>query len=241
MSFAFFSLVFATLALPSAASSSPTLSLFLSGPSKVTTVRELHITTTLVNTDDAEVKLLNDPRTVLSTFETDTFTITDPTGKSPSFHGVAVKYVPATVLKTNLPESFTVLAPGASVQIAHDLSKAYNFTSSGEASYDIVANNEFNYVDANGELQTIHASHPSQHTTAISGELAVARRSLDKRISYESCDSVTQTSRALSSRPLLRRRTMLPSLNRTSPRTLRPRPASLPGSAPTPVLTKAPS
>ncbi|KAK7024720.1 peptidyl-Lys metalloendopeptidase [Favolaschia claudopus] len=194
MFFAFSNLVFVTLALAATASSSESLklSLFLSGPSAVTTVRELQITTTLVNTGDVEVKLLNDPRTVLDTFETDSFIITDPTGKSPSFHGIAVKYVPATVVKNNLPESFTVLAPGASTQIAHDLFKAYNFTSSGEATYDIVANNQFSYVDANGELQTIHASQ-SRHTTAISGELAAARHSFDKRVSYQSCNSDQQS------------------------------------------------
>ncbi|KAK7024717.1 peptidyl-Lys metalloendopeptidase [Favolaschia claudopus] len=181
------------LALAAAASAAPGLSLSLGGPSAVSTVSKLHLTATLKNTGDVELKLLNDPRTVLNTFETDSFTITDPAGKSPSFHGIAAKYVPATIVKNNLPESFTVLAPGASIEIAHDLSKAYNFTSSGEATYDIVANNEFSYVDANGELQTIHASHPSRHTAAISGELAVARRSLDKRISYRSCSSSQQS------------------------------------------------
>jgi peptidyl-Lys metalloendopeptidase len=94
------------------------------GPSEVSSVSALHVVATLVNTGDVELKLLNDPRTVLHTFETDTFTITDPAGNSPSFNGLVAKYVPSTVLARNLESSFTVLSPGASIDITHD--RAYH-------------------------------------------------------------------------------------------------------------------
>jgi len=43
-------------------------------------------------------------------------------------------------------------------------------------------------------LVTIHADHAAPHTAAVSGELAVARRSnLGKRIAYQSCSSSEKT------------------------------------------------
>ncbi|KAJ7881782.1 peptidyl-Lys metalloendopeptidase [Mycena olivaceomarginata] len=180
------------LVFAAAVSAAPGLSLSLTGPTEVSSVSALHVTATLVNTGDVELKLLNDPRTVLHTFETDSFTITDPSGASPAFKGLLAKYVPATVLARNLDSSFTVLAPGASVEITHDLSKAYNFTASGASTYDIAAAN------ATNTLVTIHADHADTHTAAISGELAVARRSnVNKRIAYQSC-STTEKSQLVS-------------------------------------------
>ena len=72
------------------------------------------------------------------------------------------------------------------------VSKAYNFTASGEATYDIAAANKLQYVDpATNSLVTIFAdAADAAHTAAIAGELAIARRSsntLGKRIAYQSC------------------------------------------------------
>jgi peptidyl-Lys metalloendopeptidase len=86
----------------------------------VTSVGDLQVIATLANTGTDELKLLNDPRTVLDAFETGTFTITNAAGKSPSFIGAFVKYIPAKVLERNLKSSFTILAPGASIAITHD-------------------------------------------------------------------------------------------------------------------------
>ncbi|KAJ7486759.1 peptidyl-Lys metalloendopeptidase [Mycena latifolia] len=177
-------------------SAAPGLSLSLSGPQSVSSVSALQVVATLVNTGDVELKLLNDPRTVLHTFETDTFAITDASGNSPSFKGALVKYVPEKVLERNLESSFTVLAPGASIEVTHDLSKAYNFTASGESTYDIAASNKLQYVDPEtNSLVTIFAdAGDAAHTAAVSGELAVARRSaFSKRIAYQSCSSSEKT------------------------------------------------
>ncbi|KAJ7664774.1 peptidyl-Lys metalloendopeptidase [Mycena rosella] len=168
----------------------PGLSLSLSGPSSVSSVSALQIVAKLVNTGSVELKLLKDPRTVLHTFETDTFSITDAAGNAPTFKGALVKYVPETVVARNAESSFTVLAPGASIEITHDLSKAYNFTTSGAATYDIAASNKLQYLDpATNSLVTIFAD-AAAHTASVSGELAVARRSsLGKRIAYQSCST----------------------------------------------------
>ncbi|KAF7311786.1 Peptidyl-Lys metalloendopeptidase [Mycena indigotica] len=182
------------LSFAAAVSAAPGLSLALDGPKEVDGVGALKVTAKLVNTGDVELKLLNDPRTVLHTFETDSFSIADAAGKGPAFRGAFVKYSPEKVVKENKGSSFTVLAPGASVEIKHDLSKAYNFTASGESTYDIVAANAFQYVDASGKLATIHANAAeAAHTTSLKGTLAVARRGLDKRIAYRSCSSSQQS------------------------------------------------
>ncbi|KAJ7082332.1 hypothetical protein C8R44DRAFT_722421 [Mycena epipterygia] len=178
-----------------AVSAAPGLSLSLSGPTSVSSVSALQVVATLVNTGDEELKLLNDPRTVLHTFETDTFAISDAAGNAPAFKGAFVKYVPETVLAKNAASSFTVLAPGASIEITHDLSKAYNFTASGASTYDIAAANKLQYIDAaSNALVTIYAdAADAAHTAALSGTLAVTRRSaspsLGKRIAYQSCST----------------------------------------------------
>ncbi|KAJ7239243.1 peptidyl-Lys metalloendopeptidase [Mycena rebaudengoi] len=180
-----------------AVSAGPGLSMSLTGPKSITSVSGLLVSATLENTGDVELKLLNDPRTILRTFETDTFAISDAAGNSPSFSGALVKYSPERVLTKNDPSSFTVLAPGASVTITHDLSKAYNFTTSGAGTYDIAPSTKLQYVDAEtNELKTIYADLADSHTAAVSGELAVARRSnsnLTKRIAYQSCSSSEQS------------------------------------------------
>lgn len=72
------------------------------------------------------------------------------------------------------------------------VSKAYNFTRSGEGAYTIEASNRFQYVDASGSVATIYAD-AEVHTAALAGTLAVARPSLSKRISYSSCSSSEKT------------------------------------------------
>lgn len=83
-------------------------------------VDNLKLVTTLVNTGDQTLKLLNDPRGPLSTLPTDTFVITDAKGARPAFTGVRAKYVPDRAAALDDETVFTVLAPGQSVSITHD-------------------------------------------------------------------------------------------------------------------------
>lgn len=90
------------------------------GPDSVNGVDNLKIVTTLVNTGDKTLKILNDPRGPLSTLPTDTFSITDATGSRPAFTGVKAKYVPAYAASLDDASAFTILAPGETVDVTHD-------------------------------------------------------------------------------------------------------------------------
>jgi len=76
------------------------------------------VTTTVTNTGDENLKLLNDPSSSLSTMPADTFMITSGSSDVvPTFIGVKVKYVLKTAVAN---KAYTVLAPGESVAIDHD-------------------------------------------------------------------------------------------------------------------------
>jgi peptidyl-Lys metalloendopeptidase len=122
------------------------------GPSSVVNVDGLTVKATLKNTGDETLKvrsphltlthhliilqLLNDPRTVLTTAKTNTFSISSASG-SPSFTGIKAKYVPSKAVELNQANTFTVLAPGQSIEITHNLAGVYNFTSAGEGAYTV--------------------------------------------------------------------------------------------------------
>jgi len=157
----------------------------VSTPSAVDGIENLKVVTTLTNTGDETLKLLNDPRSALNTFPTNTFTVTDSTGASPEFVGVRVKYVPSADVT-----SFTVLTPGQSVDVSHDLSKAYNLTNTGEGVYTIEPSNLFTYIDASGTPVNIHANNDASEVK-VSGRLSVSRK--EKRASFQGCSSSQQT------------------------------------------------
>jgi peptidyl-Lys metalloendopeptidase len=99
----------------------PGLSLHISGPKTVEGIENLKLVATVNNTGDETLKLLNDPRGLLSTMPTRKFIIRNAAGEEPLFTGAMVKYVPAdhaAVAKDK--EDFTVLAPGESVSVEHD-------------------------------------------------------------------------------------------------------------------------
>ncbi|TBU50087.1 metalloprotease [Dichomitus squalens] len=173
-----------------AVSAAPGLSLKVSGPEAVDGVENLKVVTTLTNTGDETLKLLNDPRSVLHSLPANTFAITTDDGASPSFTGVKVKYSPSRAAKSTSPSAFTVLAPGESVSLTHDLSSAYNFTLPGAGKYTVEASNLFHYVDANSEIAEIRADAEA-HVAAVSGKLAVVRPTptLTKREQYNGCSS----------------------------------------------------
>ena len=94
----------------------------VSGPSSVSSVESLKLTTTLTNTGDETLKILNDPRGPLNKLPTDTFAISAGSGATPSFTGMKLKYVPSTAAELG---AFTVLAPGESVAVDHDRAFIY--------------------------------------------------------------------------------------------------------------------
>ncbi|EIN05799.1 peptidyl-Lys metalloendopeptidase [Punctularia strigosozonata HHB-11173 SS5] len=185
----------ALLALVSSAvavSATRGLTLSVSGPESVADVENLKIVTTVKNTGDETLKLLNNPSSVLRKAPTNSFSIADHTGASPSFNGIVVKYAMNKAIESEKDTSFTILAPGASVSIEHDLSAAYNFTSSGSSTYSIEPSNLFHYVDPETkQAVALYADVERAHVAAVSGKLAVARPipTLTKRESFVGCSS----------------------------------------------------
>lgn len=174
-----------------AVSAAPALVQEVTGPSSVVDIDGLVVKATLKNVGDEQLKLLNDPHTVLSGAPTNTFTITSELG-SPHFTGIKMKYVPTVAAAVGKESDFTLLAPGGSIEVIHNLAGVYNFTQCGEGAYQFTPSNLFHYIDSSGELKTIEASS-SSNRFKISGKLVTAnahthRRELTRRaVSYSGC------------------------------------------------------
>ncbi|CAE6412568.1 unnamed protein product [Rhizoctonia solani] len=145
-------------------SAGPGLSLSIVTPDSVSDVENLSVTAIVKNTGTETLKLLKDPRSVLSTAKTHTFNVANEKG-SPEFTGLFVKYSPETAIKANNAANFAVLEPGQSFEITHSLAGVYNFTSTGPGQFKIDASDVFQYVDAAGKLATIKASSESKSST----------------------------------------------------------------------------
>ncbi|KAL0566820.1 hypothetical protein V5O48_015184 [Marasmius crinis-equi] len=191
----------------------PGLSLAVHGPAEVDGVHNLKVTATLTNTGNETLKLLNDPRGPLSHIATNTFSILSSSGSKPNFNGVKLKYVPSKIIEMDDDSLFTVLEPGKSVSIDHDLSSAYNFTGSGEGAYSVEARNKFHYVDPKTKKAVaIEAVSQEYKVSSLVGKLAVARStvsttaierrshpSLSKRTGFAGCndDQISQVFEAI--------------------------------------------
>ncbi|ESK94063.1 deuterolysin m35 metalloprotease [Moniliophthora roreri MCA 2997] len=177
------------------ASASRGLSLTVSGPNSIDGVHSLKVVASLLNTGDETLKILKDPRGVLATHPTNTFDISNVQGAIPEFTGIKVKFVPEHAAQ--LEDTFTVLEPGQSVEVEHDLSAAYNFTHPGEGLYDIHANNLFQVVDpATNQLTDIYATHESAFKADVKGKLDIAHQEesgLAKSATYRSCSATQQS------------------------------------------------
>ncbi|TFK72462.1 deuterolysin M35 metalloprotease [Pluteus cervinus] len=184
--------LFALAASAVAVSAAPGLSLKVTGPSAVNGVSNLKVSATLTNTGDETLKVLNDPLSPLSTIPANTFAITNADGASPSFAGVKAKFVPQRAAELG---SYVTLAPGESKTVEHDLSEAYDFSASGEGSYDVEARNVFQIVQDDNKLDTIYASAEA-HTAEVVGSLtprAAPTGHMGKRATFRSCSSTQQS------------------------------------------------
>ncbi|OJT06442.1 Peptidyl-Lys metalloendopeptidase [Trametes pubescens] len=169
----------------------PSVLLQVSGPSSVVDIGNLKVVTTVTNTGDEPLKLLNDPRSPLSDLPTDTFTITNPHGTSPDFIGIAVKYVPHVAIASDDPLVYTNLSPGQSVTIEHDLSVAYDFSTSGTGPY-VVNVKEFNtlYYVSQGHISALLAGNNlPNHAVNISGSLIASRARTPFSLDAEECEN----------------------------------------------------
>jgi peptidyl-Lys metalloendopeptidase len=87
------------------------------GPASIKDVENLKVTATITNTGSETLKILDDPRSLISTRPVNKFSITDAKGTRPSFTGIKVKYSPEAAAAAG---AYTVLAPGASLSITHN-------------------------------------------------------------------------------------------------------------------------
>ncbi|KAK7438480.1 hypothetical protein VKT23_018095 [Stygiomarasmius scandens] len=167
------------------------LTLKLSGTELADGVDNLKVTAKLTNTGDETLRVLNDPRSVLSSHPTNTFSISDADGASPSFNGMRVKYSPNSAARTNGTHTFTTLTPGESVEVEHDLSYAYNFTLSGQSLYNIAPSRKFYVVDPETlEVHRLKAKLETDHQAKLQGRLAVSRRASNTRA--KRCNECTE-------------------------------------------------
>ncbi|ESK85198.1 extracellular protease [Moniliophthora roreri MCA 2997] len=129
----------------------------------------------LSNTGTEQLMVLNDPRSVLNKAPTDTFSfVLDDDAAAPSFTGMKLKYSPRFAATNGDDSTFTVLKPGESVEVEHDLSNSYAFATF-ESSYNVGAGKIFYYWDyLTQELGTIDAK-------VVSASAKIAARDLKPR------------------------------------------------------------
>ncbi|KDQ16121.1 hypothetical protein BOTBODRAFT_157394 [Botryobasidium botryosum FD-172 SS1] len=184
-------------ALASPILAAPGLTLKVNAPSAVEDVDALKISTTLTNTGTEELKLLNDPNSVLTPqWKTQTFSITGSnSGAVPSFQGVKVKWAPTQAAAAH---DYTTLAPGQSVTLQHDLAGRFNFSAAGAGAYHFSPSSTFTAVSATGELTTVQADTVAAPTLHVSGKLAPSASlspasSLGRRATFRSCSASQQS------------------------------------------------
>jgi peptidyl-Lys metalloendopeptidase len=87
------------------------------GPSHIYDVDNLRVTATLTNSGGEMVRVLRDPRSILSEHPANKFSVFSVEGSQPSFDGIEVKYVPEVAAKVG---GHVSLSPGQSVTVTHD-------------------------------------------------------------------------------------------------------------------------
>ncbi|KDQ21773.1 hypothetical protein BOTBODRAFT_168984 [Botryobasidium botryosum FD-172 SS1] len=174
----------------------PSLSVVVSGPSSVNGLSDLQITTTLQNTGNETLRLLNDPQSVLTPrWATDVFNISKAGNLSsvaPNFLGVVVKWSPRLAAAGN---DFTILVPGQSLELVHDrqyslffnceslnlttraywitlVSARYDFSTAGEGTYEFLAADTFIHLDTTGEMTSLKATLNSPTSLTLFGDLS---------------------------------------------------------------------
>ncbi|KAF9554856.1 zincin [Agrocybe pediades] len=172
------------LALASAASAlvrAPTspqtehaLSVSLSGPEYVRKIQDLKVVATITNTGSETLRILQDPNTILSDAPTEKFSVVNKRGEGEglTFIGMRVLYSPKVAAQQH---EYMTLGPGLSLQIEHDLSRIYDFSSSsgrvngGSGTYTIHPNKIFHIVDPTERKNVLqlHADAGDPHVMQI--------------------------------------------------------------------------
>ncbi|KDQ08524.1 hypothetical protein BOTBODRAFT_138789 [Botryobasidium botryosum FD-172 SS1] len=181
-----------SLQLASLIAAAPSLSITVSSPEVIVNgVNNLHVTTTIYNTCDETLKLLNDPRSILTPdWETDIFRIVKTgSGVGPDFRGVAAKWSPTLAVESNF---VTVIPPGQSIELVHDLSRRYDFTKAGAGVFDFHPRDTFTHIDPAGNHVSLKAELSVHASVTLSGSLSPVRVSarsakFTKRAQFNGC------------------------------------------------------
>ncbi|KAF8671793.1 MEROPS metallopeptidase family M35 [Rhizoctonia solani] len=194
-------------------SAAPSLTLSTFGPASVSDVSGLKITTSIKNTGTETLRLLNDPNSALSTWETDSFHVTRAESSlvaSPAlnFTGLRVKYSPQAAAKLNKPELFTVIAPGATVNITHSLASTYDFSGKGGGAgkYKLKSSQRartFLSIGADGTITPLEATEDKIAEVAVSGRLSGPKLQPSAKGAAQASGSFQQAS-GISKRALVR-------------------------------------
>ncbi|KAL0064175.1 hypothetical protein AAF712_008897 [Marasmius tenuissimus] len=155
----------------SVCSATKLLSVSTSAPASSDDVTGLEVVTTVTNTGDETLKLLNNPMSVLSKWATNSFEVYNGDGVTAKFNGLFVRYSPELAAKSNNASEFIVLTPGASFKVAHEVGNFYNFTNAGPGSFTFKPSNVFQAVELDGSLTVIEANVDSANTE-LTGQLA---------------------------------------------------------------------
>ncbi|ELU38680.1 hypothetical protein AG1IA_07291 [Rhizoctonia solani AG-1 IA] len=155
------------------------LLLSLSVPNSAVSINELLVTSIVTNTGDHSLRLLNDPRTVLSHLPTRVFHISRG-NITPDFTGLIVHYSPDYVVQKNNSDDFTFLDPGQTYERIHSLAGVYNFTGTGPGEYQIESYDSFYHVDNSGKIVIVKAETNSTRFK-ISGGLVQSRKTAPNR------------------------------------------------------------
>ncbi|KAK7040255.1 hypothetical protein VNI00_009721 [Paramarasmius palmivorus] len=149
----------------------------------------------LSNTGDEQLKLLNDPQSLLSRAPTDSFIFTlGNDDSSPFFNGMKFKYSPSYAAQNGDASSFTTLKPGDSIEVEHELASAYAFGPE-EYLYGISAKNDYYHLDeSTGQLENINAKVSSMSAKITVPDSRKARRSspMDRRAQFSNCTNQEQ-------------------------------------------------
>ncbi|KAF8627347.1 hypothetical protein AX15_004417 [Amanita polypyramis BW_CC] len=112
---------------------SKSLTLNLSGPDLVRSLSDLTIIANITNTGDEPLCLLRAPNTLISDLPAEKFLAIRKEGQEiPSFIGMRAKFVPRTAATLGV---CTSVLPSKSIEIAHDVSQMYDFSSAGKGTY----------------------------------------------------------------------------------------------------------
>ncbi|PFH48023.1 hypothetical protein AMATHDRAFT_197192 [Amanita thiersii Skay4041] len=185
------SVLFAIVLSSATTYAAPSLSMQVSGPDAAQKATDMKFVTTITNTGDEAVDLLNEPGSVLFDLPTNQFRVTGDSGADPEFAGVVVKYAYQNAIDSG---DVTTIAPGQTITVERDLSEAYDFAKSGAGRYTFSPNTVFHAVDrTTKEVSIIEAAVDKEHVTQISGKLIVApNKTLRRRAAFRSCSAEQQ-------------------------------------------------